>query len=139
MTPEQLLYNRIRQNLGNSCDIQRIETVTARGVPDINICHNVWGEFWLEAKAGKHLRPLMRPEQWAWMKRRAFFGGRCAVVTWFEGFFYVFPIKNDSKAKPAGKLLTFFPDYYYARNPSLAFCLWDAFLSPADEPPPDAI
>ena len=58
--------------------IQRIETLTGRGVPDVEVCFR--GRlFWLELKAGTS-DPLLRPEQYAWIRRRHRCGGGVAVL-----------------------------------------------------------
>lgn len=61
---------------------QTVETTTGRGVPDLNICGSMKGktvEMWLELK-GDHNRPMLRPEQFAWLMRRAAVGGRVGVL-----------------------------------------------------------
>lgn len=66
---------------------QTIETTTGRGVPDVNVCGSADGktvEWWLELKAA-HPKPLMRPEQFAWMMRRSACGGRVAVIHRLDG------------------------------------------------------
>lgn len=48
----------------------------------MNLCGSQSGktvEWWLELKA-KHPRPLLRPEQFAWIMRRASTGGRAGVL-----------------------------------------------------------
>src|SRR6266550_5439963 len=60
--------------------VQRIETSTAAGVPDMNVCHE-GHEFWIESKLyipGRGV--LLRKEQYAWGMRRATVGGRAFVV-----------------------------------------------------------
>lgn len=59
--------------------VQRIETTTGNGVPDLNFCSPSTGEVWIELKAwGKQPTPLQR----AWSRRRCDSGG---VVIWAQG------------------------------------------------------
>ena len=50
---------------GSDWHIQRIETTTGRGVPDISLSHYLLGELWVELKAPAQAN-TMRPEQYAW-------------------------------------------------------------------------
>lgn len=59
---------------------QAIETgMTGRGIPDINYCHE-GVEGWLECKQTGGWAVGLRPEQVAWLDRRARARGRCWVA-----------------------------------------------------------
>lgn len=69
--------------------IQRIENLTADGMPDINGCFN-GKEFWLELKCPKIPKrentPLfgsnhkIMPNQFAWFHKQTLAGGKCGVL-----------------------------------------------------------
>jgi hypothetical protein len=68
---------------------QSIETgLTGRGVPDSNYCIPAWGpagerhakEGWIEFKKCTSRKIGLRPEQVAWISRRARVGGRVLVA-----------------------------------------------------------
>lgn len=105
MKPEALLYHRIRDNLGFAWDVQRIESTTGRGIPDITASNHIIGEIWIEAKVGT--KPRLEPEQFAWMMRRSAFGGRCCIIASEGGKkpFLVYPvITRDIEFKDAGNI-----------------------------------
>ncbi len=79
MTPEQTLNKFIRTALEPTCAVQRIETSTGSGIPDLNVC---WSgrEFWIESKANAGTCPHIRPAQYAWMLHRCSKGGICFVI-----------------------------------------------------------
>lgn len=52
---------------------------TGRGVPDLNYCLNGY-EGWIECKATDTRAVDLRPEQVAWLERRARAGGRVTVM-----------------------------------------------------------
>lgn len=80
MKDEQKFYQFLRKKLSGA-DLQRIETTTGSGVPDVNaICRSV--ETWLELKVVLPRGILLRPEQYAWGMRRAKHGGKCMVLAW---------------------------------------------------------
>lgn len=59
---------------------QSIETGgTGRGIPDLNACHN-GREVWIELKRVDGWQVKFRPEQVAWIERRARVGGRVYVM-----------------------------------------------------------
>lgn len=107
MTPESLLYTRIREALGPEWDTQRIENLIGRGCPDITTSHRITGDIWIEAKADDYTRPLIRPEQYAWMKRRAHLGGRCCIVTQRKADhqWFVWPITDQAWFVQSGSYL----------------------------------
>jgi hypothetical protein len=80
MTPETKFNLWIAQKLFFDAHVQRIETSTGSGVPDMNICW--YGiEFWAESKVetpGGNI--LLRPFQWAWMKKRQNAGGKVILL-----------------------------------------------------------
>ena len=107
MTPEALLYTRIREALGPEWDTQRIENVIGRGCPDITTSNKRTGDVWIEAKAGDHAKPLIRPEQYAWMKRRAHMGGQCCIITQRkeDRLWFVWPIYDGVVFTSVGSYL----------------------------------
>lgn len=60
-------------------DVQRIETTIGRGTPDITWCHEGL-EVWIETKVGLKNHIRLRPEQYAWGRRRAAAGGIVLVI-----------------------------------------------------------
>lgn len=60
-------------------DAQRLEVATARGVPDVNACHN-GNEIWIELKVASKGQIELRKEQYVWGLRRARAGGKVFVV-----------------------------------------------------------
>jgi hypothetical protein len=78
--PEQIFWTRLRKHVPGF--IQRIETTTGCGVPDVYCC---WKgkPFWLELKVWTpDVGILMRKEQWAWAKQHfAQSAGQSFVVT----------------------------------------------------------
>ena len=81
---------------------QSVETpTTGSGVPDSNFCYgNIEG--WIENKAVKRSdRVEMRPEQCAWLERRARAGGKCFIaVRWTKADDALYLLKPE-----AGRLL----------------------------------
>lgn len=123
MTPEALLYVRIRETLGPAWDTQRIENVIGRGTPDITTSHKLTGDIWIEGKAGNHKLPLIRPEQYAWMKRRAHVGGHCCIVTQrkTDSQWFVWTITDLAWFVPSGSYLH--PKFAAAESNNLAHLL----------------
>jgi Holliday junction resolvase len=77
---EKNLWGLLRTHWnGPECHLQRIETGTQRGVPDVNGC---WqgAEFWIELKVAKGNSAQLRPEQVAWHLQRARAGGRSWIL-----------------------------------------------------------
>jgi Holliday junction resolvase len=60
-------------------DVQRIETSTGSGVPDINCCKNR-EEIWIETKCLNTVEAVLRPMQYAWLMRRQKAGGMCIIL-----------------------------------------------------------
>jgi len=60
---------------------QRIETTTALGVPDVNLFGPSLGEMWIETKLAKSGRTILRSAQHAWIIKRIYLGGKCAVIS----------------------------------------------------------
>jgi hypothetical protein len=85
MKPEQKIYKRLRRDLESRYGIarvfiQRIETSTGSGIPDVYVvCPDFNG--WIETKTIDY---NVSSEQYAWMKLFEDRGGRCAVVTLLE-------------------------------------------------------
>ncbi len=79
MTPEQKFYQWFRKQLPTGADCVRIETTTMGGMPDVNIC-SCGKEIWVELKCFVSGKVLIRPEQNAWMHRRAAAGGRVFLL-----------------------------------------------------------
>lgn len=60
--------------------VQRLESSTGAGVPDVNICW-MGREYWLELKVvTPRTGILIRREQWAWHNRRMNSGGKCFLL-----------------------------------------------------------
>lgn len=139
MKPEQLLYTRIHAALtSQEWDVQRVENTIGRGIPDITACCPALGEVWIEAKADKK-RPRLRPEQYAWMKRRAHFGGQCCVVIQDEyREWHVWPISDSSRFGVVGSYLVPSSTERCAVNQSLILALFDLYGNQsAPRPEPD--
>tara|TARA_B100000214_G_scaffold17544_1_gene11822 strand:+ start:27 stop:452 length:426 start_codon:yes stop_codon:yes gene_type:complete len=79
MTPETTFYNRLKRIFPKEWMLQRIETTTAVGVPDLNILVPKVGEFWMELKACDKYT-LLRPQQYAWITKRITLGGIALVI-----------------------------------------------------------
>lgn len=82
MTPEQKIYTTLKtsieKELGKgSFRLQRIETSTATGVPDVYFRYKDF-VCWLETKTMSY---SVSKEQYAWAAIEKMAGGRCWVVT----------------------------------------------------------
>jgi len=83
MKPEAYFYNQIKSAIGDICHLQRIETSTALGVPDLNLCY-FGTELWIELKITKHKTgdyPLLTPFQYAWGIQRLKHFGNSLVLS----------------------------------------------------------
>lgn len=79
MNAETKFYNKIKDHLPGH--VQRIESSSGSGVPDVNGCCNGQGEYWLELKIVlEHRGVVLRKEQYAWGMRRNNSGGRVLVI-----------------------------------------------------------
>jgi hypothetical protein len=82
MKPEQKIYQRLRRDLEQRYGIgrvfiQRIETSTGSGIPDVHVvCPDFVG--WIETKTIDY---NVSKEQYAWMKLYEDRGGRSVIVT----------------------------------------------------------
>ena len=56
-----------------------VENGVGRGCPDVEYCHR-GAQGWIECKAASAWAVKMRPEQVAWLSRRAREGGRCWIA-----------------------------------------------------------
>ena len=135
MKPEQLLYVRIAAALTSSeWDVQRVESTIGRGIPDITACSKEFGEIWIEAKADKK-RPRLRPEQYAWMKRRAHYGGQCCVLIQDEyREWNVWPITDGSRFVSVGSYLLPPTDAKCAVRDSLVSALAELYGNAQSQP-----
>ena len=90
---EHDLYRKIAEQFPKG-HVQRIETSTGSGVPDINICY-LGMEAWVEAKMVIPGGVILRKEQFAWGMRRAQAGGMAAVLAAEEAgdlfYYWKFP------------------------------------------------
>lgn len=102
MTPEQKFYQWVNKRFPIGADICRIETTTMGGMPDLNVCCRGI-EVWIELKCFVGGRVLLRPQQNAWLHRRAWSGGRCYVVARHESGDHVW--KPPFGTAPHGKYL----------------------------------
>ncbi len=64
-------------------DVLRIENMASSGTPDINYCF-AGVEVWIETKMHENSRTLLRPYQWAWIRRRHMCKGRVFVISFVE-------------------------------------------------------
>jgi hypothetical protein len=91
--------------------VQRIETSTGSGVPDINCCKN-GEEIWIETKCMDSIYPTLRPMQWAWMQQRIAHYGACWVLNLCKKddriyFYYLNEDTEHKKMKTGIKLLDY--------------------------------
>ena len=82
MSPEQKIYATLKTAIEKShakgtFRLQRIETSTATGVPDVYFRHKNFA-CWLETKTMSY---EVSKEQYAWASIEKMAGGRCWVVT----------------------------------------------------------
>ena len=68
---------------------QRIETTTALGVPDVNLFAPSLGEMWIETKLAKSGKTILRAPQYAWIMKRIYLGGKCAIVSRDRHFIHI--------------------------------------------------
>lgn len=87
--PERNFFEQIRRNLPKAAprvDLGRVENVANTGWPDVNYCiDGVEGNAELKAwerirLTGRFTVPKLRPEQSAWLARRAGLGGRAYLL-----------------------------------------------------------
>lgn len=124
MTPESKYYQSIKSTLPRQWMLQRIETTTANGVPDLNVLIPNLGELWIELKSTKSTVRL-RKEQYAWLTKRMLMNGIALVfveknkqnLIWHKPF-KVEPCKN-----PYVKITT--PPDAILKNPDLTDFLID--------------
>ena len=76
---EQKLYQWLKRKLP-SCQLQRIETCTTAGVPDLYICSPSGVSVWVELKIVRGKHPIIRKEQYAWGMRHARISGKACVL-----------------------------------------------------------
>lgn len=92
---------KLQKTILRDAHCQRIETSTASGVPDLNCCLR-GVEFWIETKImTPQQRVLLRPYQWAWIRRRSEAGGLVYVIAASPAtnFVYVWSGKNIEVSK----------------------------------------
>ena len=94
-TPEKKFYATIFSWLHFRGHLQRIETSTTSGVPDVNFCTSGI-EVWMELKVCKDIEDLcIRKEQYAWCLRRSMAKGHVFIVALITGtgntVFWEFP------------------------------------------------
>lgn len=78
MNAETAFYNKIKDHLPGH--VQRIESSSGSGVPDVNGCH-MFKDYWIELKIVlDHRGVVIRKEQYAWGMRRSNAGGRVFVI-----------------------------------------------------------
>lgn len=87
---EKELWPWLRRNTSADFHFQRVETSTAAGVPDTNVCYKPARlEFWIEGKViiGKRVmrfRHPLQPIQHAWITRRIYYGGTVKIFALHE-------------------------------------------------------
>ena len=80
MPQEASLWKLLKANLPKEAHVQRIETGgTARGVPDVNVCH-AGKEVWIELKSIKGNKLTLTEFQIVWMHNRSISGGNCFIL-----------------------------------------------------------
>lgn len=84
VTPAGRLFYKLRNRLPKRAFVQKIESSTGSGIPDVFICLD-GAVFWVELKAG---RDSLSVEQRAWMARYMDCGGD-VVVYKDDGVFYL--------------------------------------------------
>lgn len=103
MNPETKFYQKLKTAM-KDLDFQRIETSTALGVPDVNVCRLDGQECWIELKVPVQNKIVLRKEQYAWGMRRAkMFNAKVWVAVFqMERYveFYRFPM---FQVEPRGK------------------------------------
>lgn len=80
MARESDFYKALRNALKNDFFMQRIETTTGAGVPDLFISNHSTFHAWIELKALPTPRPYIRPAQWAWMHNNPTFRGPVLIL-----------------------------------------------------------
>lgn len=100
MGPEAKFTAWLKRNI-KDIDIQRIEVVTAQGVPDCNIAiKGRPGNIWVELKSLKSVK--LRKEQYAWgMRRTMLYDDDVYLWNGFNGIVQIW--KFPFNAEPAGK------------------------------------
>jgi len=110
--PERNFYQQLKRNLERpGVHLQRVETTTSFGVPDVNYCIR-GAEGWLELKAwevtqrprdSRFIVPKLRPDQVSWLVRRRRARGRaflcCRInqdVLLFDGLVTPYFLHTDS-------------------------------------------
>ena len=82
---------------GSSIHLQRIETSTSNGVPDLNGCCS-GREFWMELKTKKGtFLSQMRNEQVSWTLKRVLSGGRCFGLSHWQSVYKLHLMEYDAK------------------------------------------
>jgi hypothetical protein len=81
MSPEQKIYARLKREL-SGCFIQRIETSTGAGIPDVFVlCPDRSMIGWIETKT---IQYNISKEQYAWARRYEDMGGWVRIVTLYN-------------------------------------------------------
>jgi len=80
MTPERRFYEWFKRTMPKEWLLQRIETTTANGVPDLNLFIPLTGQLWLEFKSFRSGPIYIRKEQYAWIKKRQLLGCNVSVI-----------------------------------------------------------
>lgn len=93
------------------CHAVRVENSVGNGIPDINCCVN-GRDVWIETKIGCETI-LLRPEQHAWMTRRAVAGGSAFIVSFCMIHDQVAVRRVPVAVVPHGKYLSVASGYDY--------------------------
>lgn len=80
MNPETRFYKHLKTILPQDWFLQRIETTTGVGIPDLNVLIPHLGDFWAELKYSPMTSVKLRKEQYAWLKKRQYLGGKACVI-----------------------------------------------------------
>ena len=99
---EQIFWRRLKPHLPGF--LQRIETSTGNGVPDVYCCWKA-KPFWLELKVWTpDVGILLRKEQWAWAKEHSVLGlGHSFVLTQLMADVVVVMHISEIKVEAYGK------------------------------------
>lgn len=79
MKTEKQFVNWLITQIKDTCLVNKIESTTLRGIPDLCILKNGI-EVWAEMKVFHGGRVLLRPEQFAWGMRYSSHGGRVFIL-----------------------------------------------------------
>ena len=92
---EHKFHQYLRNKLRDIAHLQRIESTTGAGIPDLMGC-SLGRYAWIELKVMLKQGVLLRREQYAWGLRHAKYQGRCLIVAENGDLIYVWKFPNVS-------------------------------------------